>query len=116
MSELVEQRCQACRADAPKVSETEMHQLLAEIPDWAIVTRNEIPQLVREYRFADFAMAMAFTNRVAGLAEAENHHPQITTAWGSVRLEWYTHKISGLHRNDFICAARCDQLFGSTES
>ncbi|WP_027859399.1 4a-hydroxytetrahydrobiopterin dehydratase [Marinobacterium jannaschii] len=116
MSDLVEQSCQACRAGAPKVTETEARQLLAEIPDWAIVTRNDIPRLVRDYRFADFITAMAFSNRVAGLAEAENHHPQITTAWGSVRLEWYTHKIRGLHRNDFICAARSDQLFTEIET
>jgi len=112
MSELVEQHCQACRAGAHKVDEAEARELLSEIPDWVIVTRKDIPRLVREYRFSDFASAMAFSNRIAELAESEDHHPQITTAWGSVRLEWYTHKIRGLHRNDFICAARSDQLFG----
>ncbi|CAJ1778331.1 Putative pterin-4-alpha-carbinolamine dehydratase [Aeromonas salmonicida] len=110
MSELASQQCEACRANAPKVSEQELSELMHLIPDWQpLVVKGEL-QLRREFTFRNFKEALAFTNRLGELAEAEFHHPAILTEWGKVTVSWWTHKIGGLHRNDFIMAARTDQL------
>jgi 4a-hydroxytetrahydrobiopterin dehydratase len=107
---LIEERCEACRADAPKVSDAELAELIKQIPDWQPVVVDGVLQLKREYTFRNFASALAFTNRVGALAEEAGHHPALLTEWGKVTVSWWTHKIKGLHRNDFILAARTDQL------
>ncbi|TQV71475.1 4a-hydroxytetrahydrobiopterin dehydratase [Aliikangiella marina] len=111
MTELTRQQCEACQAGAPKVSEEELATLIKQIPDWVVEVKNNIMQLKRIYKFKNFAEAIAFTNRVGDMAEAENHHPALTTEWGKVTVTWWTHKIKGLHKNDFICAAKTDELF-----
>lgn len=108
MSSLTAQSCEACRADAPKVTEDEKQNLLKEIPDWQPVELDGEEQLKRVFKFRNFAEALVFTNKVADLAEAEGHHPAILLEWGKVTVRWWTHKIGGLHRNDFIMAARTD--------
>ncbi|MDV6320391.1 4a-hydroxytetrahydrobiopterin dehydratase [Chromohalobacter sp. HP20-39] len=110
MSELAELKCEACSADAPTISEGEMHSLGADIPEWRIVERDGIMQLEREFTFRNFKQALAFTNQVGDLAEAEGHHPALTTEWGKVTVTWWSHKIKGLHKNDFIMAARTDEV------
>ena len=112
MEELISQKCGACRIDAPTVASEEMSELKPQIPRWELVDRNGIDQLTRVYEFDDFAGALAFTNKVGELAEAEGHHPAILTEWGRVTVSWWTHKIKGLHRNDFIMAAKTDRVFG----
>ena len=106
---LSEQVCEACRADAPKLSDAEVQALLREIPDWTAVNRDGILQLQRAFSFHDFSDALAFTNRVGALAESAGHHPAILTEWGRVTVTWWTHKIKGLHKTDFIMAARTDE-------
>lgn len=110
MTHLVNEKCVACRRDAPRVPEEEIPALLQEIPDWELVQEEGIPKLRRLFRFPDFAEALAFTQRVGALAEEEGHHPAILLEWGRVTVTWWTHKIRGLHRNDFIMAAKTDQL------
>ncbi|MGD8588034.1 MAG: 4a-hydroxytetrahydrobiopterin dehydratase [Chromatiales bacterium] len=110
MNELTQEKCQTCHADSPRVEGDEMRVLLQLLPEWRVVTRDEVPQLERRFEFPDFAQALAFTNRVGQLAEAEDHHPRLTVEWGSVVVTWWTHKIRGLHRNDFVMAARTDGL------
>lgn len=110
MTELSKQACEACRADAPKVSDEEMAELIRMIPDWQPVVIDGVLQLKRIYTFKNFKQAMAFSNRLADLAEAEGHHPGIFTEWGKVTVTWWSHSIGGLHRNDFIMAAKTDQL------
>ena len=110
MTSLIGERCVACRPDSPIVTEAEKAQLLPRIPDWKVVMRDGIPQLVRQYRFRNFVDALAFTNRVGEIAEAEGHHPAILTEWGRVTVTWWTHAIKNLHRNDFIMAAKTDQI------
>jgi 4a-hydroxytetrahydrobiopterin dehydratase len=107
---LAQQQCEACRADAPKVSDEELTALIKEIPDWAPAVINGVMQLERSYSFKNFRLALAFTNQVGELAEAEGHHPEIVTEWGKVTVRWWTHAINGLHKNDFICAAKTDSL------
>ena len=110
MATLVNEKCVACRRDAPRVPEEEIPALRQEIPDWELIEQDGIPRLQRVYRFDDFAGALAFTRRVGELAESEGHHPAILTEWGRVTVSWWTHKIRGLHRNDFIMAAKTDRL------
>ena len=110
--ELAEMRCVACRRDAPLATDEEIKELLPQIPDWQIVERDAVKRLERVFRFDDFARGLDFTNRVGHAAEAEGHHPAILTEWGKVTVTWWTHKIRGLHRNDFIMAAKTDQLYG----
>lgn len=112
MSGLIEQSCEACRAGSPEVSGEELAALMREIPEWNIETREGVMQLERMFKFKNFKMAMAFSNRVFDLAEAEGHHPGVLTEWGKVTVTWWTHAISGLHKNDLVCAAKTDQLHG----
>ena len=111
MTELIKQECEACRADAPHVSDEELAELMPQIPDWVPEVREGIMQLERVYTFPDFVAAIAFTNKVGEVAEAEGHHPTLETAWGKVTVTWWTHKIKGLHRNDFIMAAKTDHIY-----
>ena len=102
--------CVACRKDAPRVTQEEAADLKREIPAWDLVEQDGIPRLTRVFTFPDFAAALAFTNSVGALAEQEDHHPALLTEWGRVTVSWWTHKIRGLHRNDFIMAAKTDRL------
>ncbi|MCU4676732.1 4a-hydroxytetrahydrobiopterin dehydratase [Catenovulum sp. 2E275] len=110
MMSLSQQSCEACRKDAPLASKTEKQQWLNQLDNWQIVTVNGIEQLHKTYQFKNFVEALAFTNHIGTLAEANAHHPAITTEWGKVSVCWWTHKIKGLHKNDFICAAQTDEL------
>ncbi|PWV82977.1 4a-hydroxytetrahydrobiopterin dehydratase [Halomonas sp. A11-A] len=110
MSQLSREACEACRKGAPTVSEAEIALLKPEIPQWKIVERDGIMQLERAFTFPDFKQALAFTNRVGAIAEAANHHPALLTEYGKVTVTWWSHKIKGLHRNDFILAARTDEV------
>ena len=109
MESLKEMRCEACRRGAPTVTAEEMRTLLPQIRHWKVEEREGVPQLVRVFEFPDFKGALSFTNRVGELAEAEGHHPALLTEWGRVTVRWWTHKIGGLHRNDFIMAAKTDE-------
>ena len=110
--ELASERCEACRADAPQVTTREIEEFSRMIPEWKIVEREGIHRLERDFRFPDFGGAVAFANCVAEAAEREGHHPEILTRWGGVTVTWWTHKIKGLHRNDFIMAAKTDAIVG----
>lgn len=112
MNSLADNICEACRADAPRVTQQEIDTLLPAIPDWSMIVVDGIDQLQRVFSFANFADALAFTNRVGKLAEQTGHHPALLTEWGRVTVTWWTHKIKGLHRNDFIMAAKTDLLLG----
>ncbi|WPL18381.1 Putative pterin-4-alpha-carbinolamine dehydratase [Thiorhodovibrio winogradskyi] len=110
MTTLSQESCDACRVDASQISAQEMNDLMTEIPNWRVETRDGVRQLERGFEFPDFVQALAFTNRVGEIAEREGHHPKLTTEWGSVIVTWWSHKIGGLHRNDFVMAAKTDQL------
>jgi 4a-hydroxytetrahydrobiopterin dehydratase len=110
MSTLSAERCVACRRDSPRVTEAEIAELKGEVPDWQLLERDHIARLERAFHFPSFADALAFTNRVGALAEKEGHHPALLTEWGQVTVTWWTHKTRGLHRNDFIMAAKTDAL------
>jgi 4a-hydroxytetrahydrobiopterin dehydratase len=111
MSELAEMKCTACRGDEPTLTDAEIAELRPQVPDWQVVEREGTKRLERTFEFGNFAQALAFTNKVGEQAEEEGHHPAVLTEWGKVRVTWWTHKIGGLHQNDFIMAARMDELF-----
>ena len=104
-------RCVACNRDAPTVTDDEIAELHPQVSDWNLLERGGIKRLERVFSFDDFAEALAFTNKVGALAEEEGHHPALLTEWGRTTVTWWTHKIKGLHRNDFIMAAKTDQLY-----
>ena len=110
MSDLVKQKCEACRADAPRVTDDELPDLLKQIPDWQPITAESVLKLNKVFNFENYTEAVSFTNKIAELAEEEDHHPAILLEWGKVKVTWWTHKIGGLHKNDFIAAAKTDQL------
>lgn len=109
---LTSEKCEACRVGAPPVTPAEVAEFAPQVPNWEIVREDGIDRLRRVYAFPDFSQAFGFAARVALLAEAEGHHPAILTEWGRVTVSWWTHKIRGLHRNDFIMAAKTDGLLG----
>jgi 4a-hydroxytetrahydrobiopterin dehydratase len=112
MEALARERCVACRRDAPTVAEAEIAELHPQVSDWAIVEEDGVKKLRRGFSFGDFADALRFANAVAEIAEEEGHHPALLTEWGRTTVIWWTHKIHGLHRNDFIMAAKTDELYG----
>ena len=116
MVELRRERCMACRRDSPRVTDQDIAELHPAVPDWEITREDGVMHLERSFKFDDFAQAVAFADGVARVAEGEDHHPRLTVEWGRVGVEWWTHKIKGLHRNDFIMAAKTDEIFAGSQS
>jgi 4a-hydroxytetrahydrobiopterin dehydratase len=92
------------------VTADEERQFKPQIPEWEIIEVEGVRRLQRTFRFKGWMLAVQFTDAVARLAEEEDHHPSILLEWGKVTVTWWTHAVKGLHRNDFIMAARTDQL------
>ncbi|MDG3085272.1 4a-hydroxytetrahydrobiopterin dehydratase [Vibrio hannami] len=107
---LNKQQCEACSVDAIALNNDDQQSLLLELTGWQIMERSGIPQLEKAYKFKNFKQAWTFSNKVAELAEEQFHHPSILLEWGKVTVTWWSHSIKGLHKNDFICASRCDVL------
>lgn len=110
MSQLSEQTCEACRLDAPKATQEQIEAFRRDILDWQLIERDGIMQLDRVFTFRNFKQALTFTNRVGDIAEEAGHHPALLTEWGKVTVTWWSHAIKGLHKNDFILAARTDEV------
>lgn len=110
MPGLSEMRCVACRGTEPTLSESQIHELVPQIPDWQVREVDGEQRLQRIFKFKNFADAIRFTDQVAAIAEEQDHHPLIVTEWGRVTVQWWTHKIRGLHQNDFVMAAKTDEL------
>jgi 4a-hydroxytetrahydrobiopterin dehydratase len=113
MKSLAEMKCVPCQGGEPTVTEQEIAELKPKVPNWEIVEQDAVKRLKRVFTFKDFAQALAFTNRVGQIAEEEGHHPVLVTEWGRVTVTWWTHKIDGLHRNDFVMAAKTDRQYES---
>jgi len=114
MDELAKQHCEPCRIGAPTVTREEIEALKPQVPQWTIRNVGGINRLERTFTFDDYAQALAFTLRVGELAEQEGHHPVTLTEWGRVTVSWWTHKIRGLHANDFVMAAKTDRILAGT--
>ena len=111
MSELSNISCIPCRTGTLPASAAEIAEWLPHLPDWQIISTDNVRRLTRSYRYRTFQRALGFTNRIDEIAEAEQHQLAILIEWGQVTVNWLTHKISGLRRNDFIMAAKTDHLY-----
>ncbi len=112
MSEnLSENKCEACSIDAAVLTEQQINELLPRVPSWIVHEEEDIKRLFCSFAFTDYESSVNFTNLVAKLAEEEDHHPEIVLEWGNVTVSWWSHKIKGLHKNDFVCASKTDDLF-----
>lgn len=103
-------KCIPCQKGAPKATDEEIAEFLSARPEWRLLEEDGENRIERTFTFRNFAQALAFTNKVGELAEAEGHHPVLVTEWGKVTVTWWTHKIGGLHQNDFIMAAKTERL------
>jgi 4a-hydroxytetrahydrobiopterin dehydratase len=95
------------------VTDQEIEELSPLVEEWRLTEDDGIKRLDRTFKVADFAAAIALADRVGEAAEEEGHHPRLTVEWGRVNVAWWTHKIKGLHRNDFIMAAKTDDLYSA---
>ena len=116
MTLLARERCTACRRDSPSVTSDDIAALHPQTPEWELTEMDSIPKLARVFQFPNFSQALKFTNCIGELAEEEGHHPRLTTEWGRVRVAWWTHKIRNLHRNDFVMAAKTDEIYAAMSS
>lgn len=112
MTELAQEKCIPCESKVPPLSIEEINELKQELPQWHVLEVDDVPRLKRTFEFKNFVKALAFTNAVGEIAEEEGHHPLISLTWGEVTVEWWTHNIKGLHKNDFIMAAKTNDLYG----
>ena len=111
MSEnLAQQTCIPCSGSLPPATPEEITQYHREVPDWQVISVDGVAQIQRQYGFANFQQALDFTNKVGEVAELMGHHPALLTEWGKVTVTWWTHAIAGLHQNDFIMAAKTDEV------
>ena len=110
MTNLASQTCEPCSGNATPMNSEDAHAALEALPQWKITDHDGIMKLTRSYDFDDFAGALAFTQRVGDIAEEAGHHPMITTEYGKATVTWWSHEIGGLHQNDFILAARTDEV------
>src|SRR5690242_7564339 len=111
LTDLREMKCVACRGGEPTLTDTEIAEVQPQVPDWQVKEVNGEKRLERVFKFKNFAQALEFTNKIGAIAEEEDHHPMIITEYGRVTIAWWTHKIGGLHKNDFIMAARSDEIY-----
>jgi len=106
VSELAKKQCVPCKGGTPPLAGKELDRLLGQLGnEWRVVNGHH---LEKEYKFPNFVDALAFTNRVGEIAEAQGHHPDIYLSWGKVRLTVWTHSINGLTESDFILGAKAD--------
>ena len=108
MDDLTTKTCVPCQGGIPPIDATEAKKLLAQVPGWELSSAAD--RLRRKFAFPDFKSALAFVDKVGALCEKEGHHADIAFGWGNAEVVFYTHKIKGLHQNDFIMAAKTNAL------
>ncbi|HXF86006.1 MAG TPA: 4a-hydroxytetrahydrobiopterin dehydratase [Anaerolineales bacterium] len=111
MNSLARQKCVACRGGEPTLTDAEIAELQPQVPEWQVKEVEGMKRLERVFKFKNFVQALEFANKIGAIAEEENHHPLLIVEWGRVTVSWWTHKIGGLHKNDFIMAAKVDELY-----
>lgn len=109
MNDLSQKKCIPCEGGALPLSASEITRYKEQVPNWKVADDQKF--ISREFTFKDFAGALAFANKIGEIAEAENHHPDLFISWGKVRVELSTHAVGGLSENDFILAAKIEELF-----
>jgi 4a-hydroxytetrahydrobiopterin dehydratase len=116
MEDIKQEHCIPCRGDEPRLKDTEIEELKKQVPAWEVIHDEGVKKLRRRFKLGSYTLSRKFTNKVADLAEAEDHHPVIVLEYAHVTVTWWTHAINGLHRNDFIMAAKCDDQFNQIKT
>jgi 4a-hydroxytetrahydrobiopterin dehydratase len=111
METLAQEQCVPCTGDVPKLSDDEIKELHMNAPMWEVADAEDGKQLQRTFDFDRYPDGVIFASRIGRLAQEQDHHPTITIGYKKVKLEWNTHAIKGLHRNDFIMAAKSDEAY-----
>jgi len=111
MAALAEMKCTVCKAGDDPLEESQIEKYHEDVPEWSVIKEDGVKKLRRVFKFENFEDALDFTNEVGKLAEEEGHHPILQTEWGKVTVTWWTHEIDGLHKNDFVMAAKCDKAY-----
>tara|TARA_B100000029_G_C17386913_1_gene891923 strand:- start:550 stop:912 length:363 start_codon:yes stop_codon:yes gene_type:complete len=112
MNDLTQKTCVPCRGGIEPLNEIQARELLSNTPDWRLL--DGATKIGREFKLADFAATLDLVNKIGELAELEGHHPDINFGWGYCNVIFYTHKIKGLHQNDFIMAAKVNELMNAS--
>lgn len=116
MERLDRMNCSPLTSTSVQLSDDQIGQLKDQISSWELSTVDGVKRLYRIFKFTNFSDALAFTTRVGNLADKQDHHPSLLTEWGKVTVTWWTHKVKGLHMNDFIMAAKTDGLYMADSS
>jgi 4a-hydroxytetrahydrobiopterin dehydratase len=110
MTNLSQLKCVACRGGDTTLTDDEIAVLHPQVPEWQVVDVDGIKRLQRVFKLKNFVQALDFANKVGEIAEEEDHHPMLIVEWGRLTVQWWTHVVKGLHKNDFIMAAKTDEL------
>ena len=109
MSRFADEPIRLSKKGDPGISSEEAETLQAKIPAWSVIDDHGVAKLVRTYPSKDYGFLLALADKIGSMAEQVNHHPVLVIEWGKLTVTWWTHTIGGLHRNDYIMAARCDR-------
>jgi 4a-hydroxytetrahydrobiopterin dehydratase len=112
MDDLARMQCTRIETNTPKLNQKEISQFAAKLPGWQVIEKDGELRLEKSFKFENFRKAMDFSDQVAKVADEEDHHPVILIEWGKVTISWWTHRIKGLHQNDFIMAAKSSKIYG----
>ena len=110
MNTLADEKIQLSKKGDPALDNQAITDLLAQLPGWELVVENGVEKIQRQYKFRDYLMILDLGHKIGMIGEQVNHHPVMLTEWGRLTVTWWTHVIGGLHRNDFIMAAKCDRV------
>ena len=116
MSNLKNENCIPCMGGIPPLSMAAIQTYLPEVPEWQLLEEDAVQKIRRVFPFTEYVQGITFAQQVGMLAEEEGHHPVLLIEWGRVTVTWWTHKIKGLHRNDFIMAAKTYELYNLNHS
>jgi 4a-hydroxytetrahydrobiopterin dehydratase len=111
MTDLTRMKCVPCEGGVDPLGSEKVHEYLEQTPEWDVVEEDGQKRLRRVYELESFRRALELTDRIGEAAEEEGHHPVLVTEWGKVTVTWWTHAIGGLHDNDFVMAAKSDEIY-----
>lgn len=110
MTLLSQQKCVPCQGNVSPVTNEDIAQYQSQVPNWSVKAENGIAFLERSYSLANFQRALELAQRIGETAEEQQHHPTLIVEWGKLTVQWWTHAINGLHQNDFVMAAKTDEI------
>ena len=116
VSDLKSGVCVPCEQGGEPMDATQISKYAPQVSQWELVDKENIAKLMRKFKFRNFAQAISFADKVGALAEKNGHHPKLVVEWGKVTVYWWTHAVGGLHRNDFIMAAKTDEIYNNSSN